>query len=264
LSGSEQRLRQRVADTHDRNTAIICTTQIARCNGLRRDFGGARNILEPLRHDLPSASLEAQANFALEWGRTLCSATHNRPDIPNADLYEARQSYLHAVDVSRQASLDALTIDALHMLAFVDEVPERQLDWNKQALTVARSSNQPNARSWEAALLNNTGLVLRQIGRPAEALEHFELALAAREKQGAAMQVRIAKWMIAWTLRTLNRLDEALAIQQRLEAECVAAGEPDPYVYDELKAIHTQLGNHAMTQDYHRRRQDLSRGASSG
>ena len=43
--------------------------------------------------------------------------------------------------------------------------------------------------------------------------------------------------MIAWTLRALGRLNEALEIQPRLEREYDEAGEPDPYVFEELELL---------------------------
>jgi hypothetical protein len=39
------------------------------------------------------------------------------------------------------------------------------------------------------------------------------------------VNVRIAHWMIARTLRDMKRFDEALAIQLRLEREWAAAGD---------------------------------------
>ena len=44
--------------------------------------------------------------------------------------------------------------------------------------------------------------------------------------------------MVAWTLRALGRMDEALDIQLRLEHECEAAGAPDPYVFEELEILY--------------------------
>jgi tetratricopeptide (TPR) repeat protein len=71
-------------------------------------------------------------------------------------------------------------------------------------------------------------------GRYPEALASFETALAARERIGDPGRTRVARWMVAWTLRSLGRHDEALAILRRLEAENEAAGTPDGYVFEEL------------------------------
>ena len=51
------------------------------------------------------------------------------------------------------------------------------------------------------------------------ALASFEEALAARERIGDPATIRVARWMIGWSLRNLGRRDEALAVQQALKAE---------------------------------------------
>jgi hypothetical protein len=60
--------------------------------------------------------------------------------------------------------------------------------------------------------------------------------------------------MIAWTLRAMGRLDEAIVIQLRLEEECDAAGEPDPYVFEELETLYRTLGNEEKAAFYAARR----------
>ena len=129
-----------------------------------------------------------------------------------------------------------------------------ELDWDRKALAFMKSSSQPAARKWEASLHNNTGYALHLLGRYEDALGEFKLALAARERDGKAQDIRIAYWMIAWTLRALSRLDEALAIQLRLERECDEAGEPDPYVFEELELLYKALNNDEKAEFYAARR----------
>jgi len=59
---------------------------------------------------------------------------------------------------------------------------------------------------------------------------------------------------IAWTLRALGKLDEALAIQLRLEHECDEAGEPDPYVFEELELLYQALKDSERAAHYAARR----------
>jgi hypothetical protein len=66
------------------------------------------------------------------------------------------------------------------------------------------------------------------------ALVVFEEALAARERIGDAGRTRVARWMVAWALRNLDRREEALALQRALKAELEALGEEDPYVDEEI------------------------------
>ena len=56
--------------------------------------------------------------------------------------------------------------------------------------------------------------------------------------------------MAAWTLRSMNRIDESLEIQLRLEKECAAANEPDPYVFEELEALYRAKGNEERARHY--------------
>ena len=140
------------------------------------------------------------------------------------------------------------------MLAFVDTDPADQLAWGLRALAVLEGSAQPAARRWEGSLRNNVGSALHQQGRYAEALAQFELALAFRERVGDAEPIRVARWMVAWTLRALGRLDEALAMQLRLERECEAAGAPDPYVFEELEILYRARNETTRADTYAERR----------
>ena len=55
--------------------------------------------------------------------------------------------------------------------------------------------------------------------------------------------IRVARWMVANTLRRLQRNDEALAMQLELEREWDAAGDTDPYVYEELALLYAAKGD---------------------
>ena len=83
-----------------------------------------------------------------------------------------------------------------------------------------------------------------------EALVEFKRALAIRESEDDAGATRVARWMVAWTLRALGRTDEALAIQLQLERENQAAGQPDPYVFEELALLYRAMGNQALADRY--------------
>lgn len=105
-----------------------------------------------------------------------------------------------------------------------------------EALAVARSGG-PDARRWEASLLNNLGMALHDAGDLEAALTAFEEAVVIREREGDTGKTRVARWMVGWTLRLLGRTGEALAMQRQLESELEAAGEHDPYVDEELALL---------------------------
>ncbi len=145
-------------------------------------------------------------------GRTYSSAVH-APESQTSEVRElACSAYTLAVDIAKEAQLDYLAIDALHMMTFVDTSPEEQLEWNYKALALMDSTTQEEAKKWEGSLRNNTGYALHSLGRYEDALQEFEMALAVRQRSGDPESIRIAYWMIAWTLRALGRLSEALEI----------------------------------------------------
>jgi tetratricopeptide (TPR) repeat protein len=233
---------------------LILKTQIARTYGLRGDFSRARQLLSELEPQLQSAGPEPKVRYYLELGRTFCSATHP-PESQTAEVRgQARAAYMNALSVARDGGLDDLAIDALHMMTFVDTAPEAQLEWDQKALALMEDSSHPRAQKWAASLHNNTGYALHLLGRYDEALHEFELALADREREGEPQNVRVAYWMIAWTLRALGRTREALDIQLRLERECDEAGAPDPYVFEELELLYKALGDEGKAAFYAARR----------
>lgn len=246
---SEQRFRAALEHASG-DDALLLKTQIARTCGLRKDFSGAREILAAIEHELPAASAEVRVRHALELGRTHASATHPAELQTAESKALARASYQCALELARTAQLDALSIDAIHMLAFVDTAPEDQLRWAQAALVVVQDSSQTDARRWEASIRNNLGYALHQLGRLDEALDEFEQALILRERGKDAEAIRVARWMVAWTLRGQGRLEDALRMQLSLEHECEVAGAPDPYVYEELEILQRTRGNEAEALRY--------------
>jgi tetratricopeptide (TPR) repeat protein len=246
---SEQRFRDALKSA-DADEALLLQTQIARTHGIRKDFARAREILAAIEQPAKAGPPEVQVRYFLELGRTYASTAHAQPQITPAEREMARSLYLQAFEVARKARLDNLAIDALHMMASVDTEPKAQLDWDLKALAYLEGSDQPDAKKWEASLRNNVGYARHLMGEYDEALRQFRLSLAAHERAGRARNVRIAHWMIAWTLRAQGRFDDAIAIQRRLEREWDEAGEPDPYVFEELEHLYRATGDAARADAY--------------
>jgi tetratricopeptide (TPR) repeat protein len=250
---SEERFRTALP-TASPDDALILQTQIARTYGIRGNFSQAQQILADLEPRLQTASVEANVRYYLELGRTYSSATHPQESQTDEVRELARSAFLHAFELAQNGKLDSLAIDALHMMCFVDTAPEDQIEWNRKAMAFLQSSSQPDARKWEGSLYNNTGYALHLSGRYEDALLEFKRALAAYERDGNPQNIRIAHWMIAWTLRSLGRLNEAIEIQLRLERENDEAGEPDPYVFEELELLYKALKNTEKAEFYAGRR----------
>lgn len=230
---SEQRFRQALS-TASGDDALVLRTQIARTFGLRRDFDAAHRELDAIEPLLATAGAAPRVHALLERGRTLRSAGR---------LADALPLFQRAFDLADRERLEFLAADALHMLALVQPTPDAQIAVNRRVVAYAQNALDPRARRWDAAALNNIGVTLNEAGRHDEALPVLREALAAYERAGRPRNVRLARWMVAHTLRRLDRLDEALALQRALEADWAAAGEVDPYVFDELAVILAAKGD---------------------
>lgn len=248
---SEQRFRAALPSARG-DDVLILQTQIARTHGLRGDFVRAREILNHMQ--LEKAGAEPRIRHALELGRTYASAAHPKESETPEAKARARALYLQAFELARKEKFDALAIDAIHMLAFVDTAPADQLKWAQEALALVEGSSQPAAKRWEASVRNNAGYALHQLGRYEEALGQFKQAVVLRSRATDAQATRVAHWMVAWTLRAMGRVDEALEIQLRLERERKAAGKPDPYVFEELELLYRAKGDERRAAEYSNQR----------
>jgi tetratricopeptide (TPR) repeat protein len=219
--------------------ALLYRTQVARAHGLSGDFAEASALLEAAAtrvDDLDAGcSLDhVRARIAIERGRVLNSS---------GSAAEAAPYFDDAYELAVKAGAAGLAIDALHMRAIAAgavDGPESSAAWNTRAIAEAEASDDPAARRWLASLLNNHGWDKHEAGDYAAALGLFERALAAREEQGGEPEVTIAKWTVARALRSLGRLDEALAIQDALVE--TPAGADDGFVHEERGECLLALG----------------------
>jgi tetratricopeptide (TPR) repeat protein len=208
------------ADEPDRTAWL---TQYARALGLQERYDDAHHVLDQLSSD----DAQVATYVDLERGRVLNSS--GRAD-------EARPLFEAAARAASDAGADALHVDALHMVAIV-ALPDEQHEINARALAVARTSSDQRARDWDASLLNNIGMTYADAGDFEHALATFQEALAARERIGDPATIRVARWMIAWSLRNLGRREEALEIQRALKQELDSLGDTDEYVDEELALL---------------------------
>lgn len=219
---SEQRFRAQ-AELAEPDDRLVLMTQVARALGLQEKYDEGHSVLD----DLSPTEDEVAVRIALERGRLFRS---------EGDPDQARPLFEAAARSAQAAGLEALHVDALHMTALVAESAD-QLAIGRHALAVARASTDPQARDWDASLLNNIGMAHAEAGDFDAALAAFEDALAARERIGDPARTRVARWMVGWALRNLGRRDEALEVQRSLKAELDAAGVADQHVDEELALL---------------------------
>ena len=200
-------------------------TQIARTEGLQRKFQDAHKTLNTVRLLLTDELIVAKVRYLLERGRVYNSSNH--PD-------KAKPLFLEAWEFASRNNEDFYAIDAIHMLQ-IAEPPDKQLEWANKAMELAEKSKDKRAKNWLGSLYNNTGWTYHDLGQYDKALELFEKSLRWREEKNDEKGIRIAKWTIARTYRSLRRIDEALEIQRALEKEIIEKGlDTDGYVYEEL------------------------------
>lgn len=239
-AGSEAKFRALLPAAADAAVRAELLTQIARAQGLQRQFDLAHQTLDEAGRLLAPELKRAHIRYLLERGRVYNSS--RRPD-------QAQPLFLEAWEQARAAGEDFYAVDAAHMLGIV-EPPEQQMAWNLRSLELAEASSEPRARGWLGSLYNNIGWVYHDQGEYERALDLFRKALQFREAQGQARETRIAKWCVARALRSLGRLEEALAMQRALLDDWDRAGGQDGYVFEELGECLLALGRPEAARPY--------------
>lgn len=221
-AGSEARLRRALVGASAKDAAVL-RTQVARALGLQQHFGEALAVLDGIE----SVDPEVHVRILLERGRVHRSS---------GDLDAAAPLLRAAVTAADTAGLEALAVDAMHMVALT-LTGQPQVDYTRAILDRARASSDPAARAWTASVLNNLGMSYSDLGEWQLALESFEEALAERRAGTDVEAIEVARWMVAWALRNLGRTDEALAMQRALKADLATSGREDPYVDEEIALL---------------------------
>lgn len=218
-------------------------TQIARTQGLQDDFVEAHLTLDEVQEAITADTPVAKIRYFLERGRVFNSSKEK----DNALVMFAR-----AFELALEAKQDNYAVDAAHMLAIAESAPEKKMEWNLKAMTLAENSQDKKAQGWLGSLYNNTAWTYHDSQKYDQALELFKKALTFREERGEATAIRIAKWSVARTLRSQKKLDEAFEIQSQLKSELDQAGQKDVYVYEELGEIALALGKTDDSKEYFR------------
>ena len=221
-----------LAEAHPAYHAELLT-QIARTQGLQRQFEEAHATLDGVKAMLTPDMGRAKARYLLERGRVYNSSQQKSLAQP---LFQA------AWQAAQVCGEDYFAVDAAHMLAIVAP-PEEALRWNLQALALAEESQSPRARNWLGSLYNNIGWTYHDEGEYSRALDYFEKARDWREEQGQEQEARIARWCVARALRSLERIAEAYQLQLELLGEYQALGEDSGYVNEELGECLLLMGN---------------------
>jgi tetratricopeptide (TPR) repeat protein len=241
-AASEARFRELLSSTLPGSAAYAqALTQVARAQGLQRQFEAAHVTLDEAEKLLTADRGAVRARYLLERGRVFNSSGHKDQAAP---------FFQQAWDLASAAGYDYSAVDAAHMLAIA--LPAESIAWNRRAMAYAEQSQQPRARGWLGSLYNNLGWTYHDQGDYAQALELFEKAVALRALKAETDRKEwlIARWCVARCLRSLGRPAEALSEQQALLAAHGGAGTSDGYVQEEIAENLLLLGHPAEARPY--------------
>lgn len=216
-------------------------TQIARTQGLQRKFDEAHTTLNAVEKELNPKTHVAEIRYFLERGRVFNSSKKPAEALP---------LFVKAFQLSETHHQDNFAVDAAHMVAIAELSAEKQMEWNLKALAVAEKSKDEKAKNWLGSLYNNMGWTYHDSGKFDEALNIFKKALIFRESKGEPSSIRIAKWSIARTYRSLKNYNEALKIQLSLESEFDKLPEKDGYVFEELGELYLAQSKTDLSKKY--------------
>jgi tetratricopeptide (TPR) repeat protein len=219
LDGSEERFRERLAvETSDVRRGELLT-QLARVEGLRGRFDEGDRLLDEAE---TIADVDVRPWIDVERGRLRRSSGDAAAALP---LFEA------AYAAALEAGNEFLAADAAHMAALAARDRDDLEAWTERGVALAERSDE--AAYWLGPLLNNLGWVQYEAGDHAAALESFERALAARERDSERpYEIEIARYAVAKVLLALGRADEAIALLERAVEWASHAGKRDRW-FDE-------------------------------
>jgi tetratricopeptide (TPR) repeat protein len=230
LDATERRFRAALAAEKGEGKAEVLT-QLARVEGLRGNFAEGERLVEEAEA-LAGSSMAARARVLLERGRLRRSGGEPEAALP---LFE------EAFAVSREAGEDWLAADAAHMAALAAPDQEGMIGWTQRGIELA--SDSPEAGYWLGPLLNNLGWTHYEAGGYEAALDAFERALAAREREPERRaEIEIARYAVGKALRALGRPGEAAALLEQAVAWAEGAGKPDGWFHEELAEDYAALG----------------------
>jgi tetratricopeptide (TPR) repeat protein len=217
LDASERRLREQLQrETTDVGRAEVLS-QLARVQALRDDFDGCARFLdeaEPLAGTDPVANVRLE----LERGRMLRSS---------GDAEAAYPLFASAFSRALEADERYLAGDAAHMCAIATDDRELQETWTQRGL----AAGDPY---WAGPLLNNLGWAYSEDPDYEHALELFQRALEARERDPEnAAGIAWAQYAVGQTLRMLGRADEAVPLLE----DAAAMLPDDDEIRSELTAV---------------------------
>jgi tetratricopeptide (TPR) repeat protein len=230
LDETERRLRAQLEAEESEDGRAEVVTQLARVEGLGGDFERADALVDDAAAHAESDV--ARARVDLERGRIRRSS---------GDRDAARPLFESAYTGALAAGQFFMAADAAHMVALVAADRDGFVDWTSRGIALA--DTQEDASYWLGPLLNNLGWEHYEAGEYALALDAFERALAAREREPEKeAAIEIARYAVGKTLRALERADEAIPLLETAVAWAARVDRPDGWFHEELAEEYAAVG----------------------
>ena len=230
LDGTERRLRGQLEAEESEDGRAEVVTQLARIEGLRGDFERADALADDAAER--AGSDVARARVDLERGRIRRSS---------GDRDAARPLFESAYAGALTAGQLFMATDAAHMVALAAPDHEGFVEWTNRGIALADTHDA--ASYWLGPLLNNLGWEHYDAGEYALALDYFERALAAREREPEKeAAIEIARYAVGKTLRALGRTDEAIPSLETAVAWATHVDKPDGWFHEELAEEYAAVG----------------------
>lgn len=225
-------------------------TQIARTQGLQRNFEAAHTTLDSIEEWLQEHTDEhrIKVRYLLERGRIFNSSQQQAKAIP---------LFKEAWQLAESVGEDYYAVDALHMVAYAEIArPDEKLKWEEKAMTLAEKSEDKRAKLWLGTLYNNMGWSYHDKKGYNKALDLFEKALTWQKEHGNDKNIGIAKWCIARNYRSLGRVEEALQLQLKALEDSKGV-DSSGYVSEEIAECFWTLKQTDKAQPYFKSAYDI-------
>ena len=231
LDTTERRLRDQLLLETDDSAKAEVLTQLARVEGLRDQFDAGDRLIDDAA-GLAGDSAKARARVDLERGRLQRSRGDGEAALP---LFES------AFAIALEADESFIAVDAAHMAALVAPDPTGFIAWTQRGIELAEAHG--DADYWLGPLLNNLGWQYYEQGEFEQALNAFEQALLARERDPDNPEAaEIARYAVGKALRALGRSGEAVPLLEQAVAWADSVGAPDGWFREELAEEYAAVG----------------------